>query len=80
MKTRKPYFTTYPKSAWYWFDVALYGPHEPKTGNLPTHLYVLLKGGIHSGASRIYKTEAEAMADYQQAFDAFKASTQEMQT
>ncbi len=76
MKTRKPYFTTYPKAAWYWFDTAVYGTHTPKTGNLPSKLFALLKGGTDGGSSRWYKSEAEAMDDYKQAWDAWKRGLQ----
>ena len=66
-KARKPYFTTYPSAAWYWFDVKVYGVHTPKTGNLPSDLYARLTGGEYGGASRRYKSEADALADLQQA-------------
>lgn len=63
----KPYYTTYPNSAWYWFDVKVYGEHLPKTGNLPSDVFARLKGGRDGGASRLYTSEAEAIADLDQA-------------
>lgn len=69
-KPDKPYFTSYPSAAWYWFDVAVYGEHLPKSGNLPSELYGRLKGGQFGGASRRYKSEADALADLHQAREA----------
>ncbi len=63
----KPYYTTYPFPAWYWFDIAVYGEFKPKTGNLPTALFDRLKSGTPRGRSRWYASEEDAQADHQQA-------------
>lgn len=63
---KDPYFTTYPNSAWYWFDEAVYAEHSPKgVGDLPTAVFKKLKQAL--GASARYTSKAAAIADLEQA-------------
>lgn len=76
-KVPEPYSTTYPAflgRRWMWFDVAVYARHPPNIGNLPTEVFLRLKGGdltdahdTAKGAYRQYKSRAKAIADYRQA-------------
>jgi len=60
----EPYFTTYPSSAWYWFDKAVYGQFPPRgRGDLPTAQFKKLTGGEALGDSRRYASRDEAMTD-----------------
>lgn len=62
-KPPEPYFTPYPSSAWYWFDVAIYGEHLPHIGDLPTATFERLTVGKRRGAYREYKSRDDAVAD-----------------
>lgn len=62
----QPYFTTYPSSAWYWFDHAVYAEFPPKgVGDLPTATFNRLQQKL--GASARYSSKEAAIADLTQA-------------
>jgi hypothetical protein len=67
---KKPYYTSYPRSQWIWFRKSVYKVHKPHIGDVADEVFDRLTGGEEAGAAasyRTYRTEAEALADYERA-------------
>lgn len=71
---RKRYAPSMEFGRWHWFRI---GPnaHAVEPDSLPTNVFRLLTAGTDHTYYRTYSTNAEALADFQQAFDRAKQET-----